>query len=355
MGRLRLMKKIKDPELFKTIKQFLTVYLPEIRKKSKNTVESYKFAINLYLIFIRDNKQKYLTNVTSYDFNRDNIMAFMGWLEKTRSNEVTTINQRLSHIRTFCSYLNKKKQLAYADLNDIAEIARRPDQRRIKMVYLSIEDMKLILEQPDISRETGMRDKFYIALLYDSGCRNQEILDLRIQDFVIKSANEAELHVVGKGRKYRVTPITADVVKIFYEYCKIYHPNYKKEIDSYLFYTTRKDVVTQMSADNVQRFLKVYENKAIQIKPEIVHLHPHLFRHTRAMHLYMAGVPLPLVSEWLGHTNLETTQIYAQATIEMKRKASEKLAENENSVFKDDVTFKYADDDEILKKLSGLK
>lgn len=73
------------------------------------------------------------------------------------------------------------------------------------------------------------------------------------------------------------------------------------------------------------------------------------------MHLYMAGVPLPLVSEWLGHTNLETTLIYAQATIEMKRKASEKLAENENSFFKNDVTFKYADDDEILKKLSGLK
>ena len=177
------MKKIKDPELFKTIKGFLTVYMPQIRKKSENTVESYKFAINLYLIFIQDNKQKSLTDVTASDFNRDNIMAFMDWLEKTRSNEVTTINQRLSHIRTFCSYLNKKKQLEYADLNDIAEIARRSDQRRTKMVYLSIEDMKLILEQPDISRETGMRDKFYIALLYDSGCRDQEILDLKIQDF----------------------------------------------------------------------------------------------------------------------------------------------------------------------------
>jgi integrase len=175
--------------------------------------------------------------------------------------------------------LNKKKQLAYTDLNDIVEIARRPDQRRTKMVYLSIEDMKLILEQPDISRETGMRDKFYIALLYDSGCRDQEILDLRMQDFVIKRDNEAELHIVGKGKKYRVTPITADVVKIFYEYCKIYHPDYKKEKDSYLFYTTRKDAVTQMSADNVQRFLKVYENKAMRIKPEIAHLHPHLFRH----------------------------------------------------------------------------
>lgn len=86
MGRLRLMKKIKEPQLFKTIKEFLIVYLFTIRKKSESTVDSYKFAINLYLIFIQDNKQKSLTDVTASDFNRDDIMAFMDWLEKTRNN-----------------------------------------------------------------------------------------------------------------------------------------------------------------------------------------------------------------------------------------------------------------------------
>lgn len=74
---------------------------------------------------------------------------------------------------------------------------------------------------------------------------------------------------------------------------------------------------------------------------------------TYAMHLCMVGVPLPIVSEWLGHTNLEKTQIYAQTTIEMKRKAVEELAENEKSVFKNDVTFKYAENDQILRKLTG--
>jgi hypothetical protein len=73
------------------------------------------------------------------------------------------------------------------------------------------------------------------------------------------------------------------------------------------------------------------------------------------MHLYMAGVPLPLISEWLGHSKLETTQIYASATTEMKRKAVEKLALDESSVFNSDVAFKYADDDETLKRLYGLK
>ena len=73
------------------------------------------------------------------------------------------------------------------------------------------------------------------------------------------------------------------------------------------------------------------------------------------MHLYMAGVPLPLVSEWLGHSDEETTRIYAMATDEMKRQAHEKLEESQGSVFKDEVAFKYADDEETLKKLSGLK
>lgn len=111
-----------------------------------------------------------------------------------------------------------------------------------------------------------------------------------------------------------------------------------------------------MSADNVQRFMKVYEKSAQCVDRTLPHLHPHLFRHRRALHLYIAGVPLPLVAEWLGHSNLETTLIYyAQASLEMKRKAASKLADDDKSVFREDITFKYADDEEILKKLSGLK
>ena len=80
----------------------------------------------------------------------------------------------------------------------------------------------------------------------------------------------------------------------------------------------------------------------------------HLFRHTRAMHLYMAGMPLEMVAQWLGHSQMETSLIYANATIEMKRAAVEKISSKENSVFRDDETFKYKDDDDIIKQLYGL-
>ncbi len=207
-----------------------------------------------------------------------------------------------------------------------------------------------------LQRKQVYEINFSLLFFHDSGCGVQDILDLKVKDFVFKrNDNKAELRILGKGRKYRVTPVTKEVVKLFHKYFRIYHFEDDNEQNTYLFYTVKKGIISQMSSDNVQRFLKVYEKEAKKIQLDLPHLHAHLFRHTRAIRLYMAGVPLPLVAEWLGNSNLETTQIYAQSTVEMKRKAVDKLANGEKSVFDNDVTFKYANGDEILRKLCGLK
>lgn len=109
-----------------------------------------------------------------------------------------------------------------------------------------------------------------------------------------------------------------------------------------------------MSCDTAQAFIKKYGIMAQNIIPAIPHVHPHLFRHTRAMHLYMAGMPLELVSQWLGHSQLETSLIYARATTDMKRKAVDKISSKENSVFKSDEKFKYADNEDVIRQLYGL-
>ena len=110
-----------------------------------------------------------------------------------------------------------------------------------------------------------------------------------------------------------------------------------------------------MSSDNVSRILAGCEEEVRKSNPDLVHLHSHLFRRTRAMHLYQAGVPLPTISEWLGHSNIETTRFYAKVTEEMKREALHKLSDSDRSVFKDDVVFKYANDEDAIKRLCGLK
>lgn len=345
------MTKIKDPELFDNIKDFLTSYLPVIRAKSSNTITAYKSTLNLYLSFIQKFCHKRLADVTKEDFNQTNILEFLEWLKIERQNCTATRNQRLVHIRQYCKYLMGSDILSFSDFVKIQKIAKETDPPKDELEYLTIEQTKLVLAQPETNKNIGVRDHFFISLLYDSGCRDQEILDLQVGDFV-EMKTCAELHIVGKGHKYRAIPISKDVQKMFHEYCKIYHTDLQK--NALLFYTIRNGVKTKMSPDNVARFLNKYEKQARKTDPNIPHIHPHLFRHTRAMHLYMAGMPLPLVSEWLGHSQLETTTIYARATTEMKRKAIEKISTAENAVFKKDEVFKYIDNDEVIKKLYGL-
>ena len=347
--------KIKDPALYRLMKSFLITYLPDTRQKSKHTIQAYRDALNLYVLFLEEEKYIKFKDVSVSDFNQQNISSFLRWLHDKRGNESTTINQRLSHIKGFCRYIQKKDILSFKTYSEICEIAEYKDERVKDFIWLTIEDVKLVLKQPDINKKTGIRDRFFISLMYESGCRNDEILHLKLKNIVINKEGEPDVHIFGKGSKHRCTPLSKDIVPYFNEYCKLYHLDSANSSDELLFYTVRNGIKSQMSQDNVQRFMRTYEKKAREINADLPHLHPHLWRRTRAMHLYLAGVPLPLISEWLGHSSMETTQIYARATDEMKRQAQRKIGEKEGSVFKDDVAFKYADNEDVLKKLAGLK
>ena len=351
-------RKIAESVLYAKIKEFLTSYLPVIKKRSPHTVDAYRDVLNLYLSYICNVKNRKMAEISLADFNQRDIIGFLGWLEKEKGNLPTTLNQRLAHIKGFCKFLMKKDVLAFIEYERISDISDYVDERIGDFEWLSIEDVKLILEQPDIRKKTGIRDRFFLALLYETGCRNDEILHIRMKDFTKMKNGDMSVHIFGKGNKHRCTPLSKDILPYFEEYCKQYHENYEEDTvtDDLLFYTIRKGIKTAMSQDNVQRFLKKYEKQARLTNPDLPHLHAHLWRRTRAMHLYRAGVPLPLVSEWLGHASEETTRVYyAKATEDMKRKAQQTAVEKGLSAFDKDVPFKYADDEEALKKLCGLK
>lgn len=254
-------------------------------------------------------------------------------------------------MRKFCRYLLQDDPQRISQLSSIQDIAKLRDTIRNKLVYLTVEETKIILSQPDILSLHGIRDRFFMYLLYDSGCRVQEMLDLKTNSFEIGKTG-AKLHVIGKGNKYRVLPISAELIPMYTEYCQKYHGS-GNDTDL-LFYTKRKGLYSKMSSDNVRIFIERYGAIARKNMPSIPHIKPHLFRHTRAMHLYMAGMPLELISQWLGHSQMETTLIYAGATAEMKRREVEKIYKKENSVFNENEKFKYENDNEVIKRLYGL-
>ena len=346
------MQKLDDPKFIGCLSHFLTTYLPVIRKRSDNTISAYRDAIKLYLQWVQAEGKKTLTSVTAEDFSQENVCSFLSWLSKTRNNTATTLNQRLSHIKSFCRYLINSHPEYLPIVGGVLNINDFSDERKEEFVWLSIEQMNMLLTLPDRSKRTELRDFFFLSLIYDSGCRESEILGLKLKDFVKERDGGAVIHVFGKGNKHRITPISKNVVGYFNEYCKVFHRDMFP--DEYIFYTMHNGERRRMSPDNIRLILLSYEKKAREKDASIPHLHSHMFRRTRAMLLYQGGMPLPLVAEWLGHSQMETTNIYAKATIEMKKAARDRVAENQKSVFHDREKFKYADDEEILRKLMGL-
>jgi site-specific recombinase XerD len=228
------------------------------------------------------------------------------------------------------------------------QLSKLSDDADSRFEWLTLEQVRLILSLPDPTTRYGIRDLAYLSLLYDSGARNGEILGLRIEDVYMD--NQCSIHVTGKGEKHRNIPISGEVAEILKCYLDIFHTVTNKK--RWLFYTSRHGVEGAMSADNTARIMEKYEQIARRDCSDLAHLHPHIWRHTRSMHLYKAGMPLPLLSEWLGHAQLETTLIYAHADTEMKRKAIEAAMKGEELVVERQVPV--YDDEEIIKRLYAL-
>ena len=217
------------------------------------------------------------------------------------------------------------------------------------VTYLESEQKVTVLTM----QSSDFGQKNIAEFLYESGARINEVLSLKLLDVKATSNGEADVHFYGKGKKHRITPLSREIWNQFEDYCEKYHPD--KTSEDLLFYSFRNGRRNKMSSDNVSRILAGCEEEVRKSNPDLVHLHSHLFRRTRAMHLYQAGVPLPTISEWLGHSNIETTRFYAKVTEEMKREALHKLGDSDSSIFKDDVVFKYANDEDTIKRLCGLK
>lgn len=344
--------KAKDPKLISLMGEFMRAYLPGVRNRDEDTVDSYRYSINLFISYLESEKNVTVLTMQASDFNQKNITGFMTWLKSDRKNVATTVNHRLSDLRGFCKYLYKKKALSLDEYEAVREINDIDDDRIIEFTWLSVDDVHLILKSVKDNRD-ATRDYFLLSLLYESGARINEVLSLRLLDIKSTSNGEADVHFYGKGKKHRITPLSREIWSQFGSYCEKYHPN--KVPEDMLFYSIRNGKRSKMSSDNVSRILSQCEEKVRADNPGLIHLHSHLFRRTRAMHLYQAGVPLPTISEWLGHSNIETTRFYAKITEEMKREALHKLSDSDNSVFKDDVVFKYANDEDTIKRLCGLK
>jgi len=341
-----------DERLFGLARDFLTIYLPKQKSCSENTIKAYREVLNLLFGYIKRENGFALSEITFETITSQTILGFLDWLKSSRGCSVSTRNHRLSCICSFYKYAGNMDMTVTAYISDIQKVPvkKLPVSQLIK--YFSENTLKVILAQPDTNTLKGIRNLFYMVLLYDTGARNQEILDLKVSDIHVSDKNPYVL-VTGKGRKTRIVPVMQKTVEHYNRYVNLFHDG--KVIEDPLFYVARKGVKHKMSDDNVSKFIKAYGASAKATSNDVPeNLHPHMFRHARAIHLYRGGMPLTLISEWLGHAQLETTLIYAYADTNMKREAIDKATSKSNPLVNSNVKPVWQDDETIIKRLYGL-
>jgi site-specific recombinase XerD len=305
------------PSLPSLLRLFFLHWLGEQQNASPKTVEAYRDAWRLFLRFVSDRKRKGVAQLRLEDLDESEVLAFLEHIEKTRKVSIATRNCRLAALRSFFSFVANREPLA---AEQCVEVLRIPFKRKPKraMVYLEPVEVAAILAQPDKSILEGQRDHVLLSLLYNTGSRIEEALNLCPQDFHF--ATPSHVRLFGKGRKERIAPLWPETVNVLRALLRRQprQPNEQVFLNRY---------GTRLSPSGFRYRLRQYIIAAARKQPSLARkkITPHSFRHTIAVHLVSSGVDVTVIRSWLGHAHLSTTNIYAEANLEAKRRALEQV------------------------------
>ena len=254
------------------------------------------------------------------DVTKQSVIEFLDWLQGKRKNSNATRNLRLAAIHSFFKYIQYFAPDNLYECQNILSIKVKKKEKPT-INYLTLDGIKLLLEQPDRKTLKGRRDLALLSLMYDTGARVQEIIDLTPSDLHLDKP--MTIRVTGKGNKTRIIPLLEGQVKILRSYLSE-NNLIKPFAGSYpLFFNSRKEKLTRAGITHI---LLKYSDKARQVNQQLIpdKISCHIIRHSKAMHLLQAGVNLIYIRDILGHVSVETTEIYARADSKQKREAIEK-------------------------------
>ena len=303
---------MKPTDFGSNLTNYLTVFLPGQRGISRNTIKSYADTFRLFFIYYRDVLGKKPERLTIANFNNELIGGFLDWLVEKRNNSIATRNQRLSALQAYCRYLLIESP-EYISLLQINLQIPRKKYTKPQIGYLSHEETTEMLRKPDVNTLAGRSDLALLVLLYDSGARVSELTALKVRDLRLDEYPIVTLH--GKGGKIRQVPLAKKTATILSKYLQEHHLTSPDKYDFNVFINKQNRPLTRAGVTYILQ--KYTGNEKIT---------PHMIRHTKAMHLLQAGVNIIYIRDIMGHSSIDTTNIYARADTEMKRKALEVLS-----------------------------
>jgi site-specific recombinase XerD len=298
--------------------RFFTQRLMQQRQASPHTVSSYRDTFRLLLRFAADRTGKAPSSLAWQDIDAPLISAYLIDLEDRRGITARSRNLRLTAIRSLFKYAAFELPEHAQQIQRVLAIpCKRCTHRQVG--YLNREEVDALLAAPDQSSWAGRRDHAWILLAVQSGLRLSELTGLNREDVILGAG--AHVRVMGKGRKERCTPLTQQTAAVLRAWLE--EP---ARGEGQIVFPNREG--GRLSSDGVQYLLAKHVDQARQRCPALhtKRVFPHLLRHTAAMNLLQAGVDTTVIAMWLGHESVETTHVYLNADLELKRRVLAKTA-----------------------------
>lgn len=295
------------------VQRYFCQYLVGQRDVSPQTINAYRDTFKLLIRFLEKRYRKRADELSVADLSAPRILAFLDDLERRRGNSARSRNARLAAIRSFIRYTASVEPLLLPLAQRLVAIpAKRFDHREVG--YLSRKQMQSLLEAPDASTKTGLRDLVLLMLMYNTGARVSEITTLRVGDLHLDDGGA--IHIRGKGRKQRSVPLWRRTVRLLRQWLK----QTDSSPDNPLLPNSRGAAMTRAGvAQRLRRTMKLAAQRDSTLGNRTVS--PHTIRHTTAMHMLQSGVDLSVIAMWLGHESIQTTHQYLRADLETKKKA----------------------------------
>ncbi len=306
------------PTLAHWLQRFLGYYLPVHRGLTVNTILAYRDTLKLLLCYAADRLKKPVDKLTIGDLDEPLVLSFLDHLEKDRACTARTRNVRLAAIRAFFGFAGREEPTLLVQAQSVRTIP--PKRTPYPTIgYLEENEMQALLNAVDVRSRTGVRDRALLLLLYNTGARVSEIAHLELPDVRLDGAGQVKLF--GKGRKTRFCPLWSETVQELRSYLSRRQP--KEPQTQQIFLDANGRPITRFG---IRHVISRYAAKALRTCPSMAGriITPHTIRHTTAMHLLRSGNDVNMVSYWLGHADTNTTHIYIEIDMRMKREMIEK-------------------------------
>ena len=312
---------MKPTDFSKYLTDYLTQYLPVECGVSRNTIQAYSHTFTIFLHYMNQEEGIKPENLYIKEITKDRIIHFLDWLEKERQCGISTRNARLATLHSFFRFIQYRDVTGLKQWQEILSI-RFKKHASPEMAYLTVDGLKHLLKQPDIQTKYGRRDLTLLGLLYDSGARVQELINLTPADLRFEEITTIKL--TGKGNKVRIVPLSSAQVQNLKRYMtenKLFDSQNKAHP---LFSNPQNNHLSRVAIlDIVKKYADMARNSAPDLIPYKIGCHT--FRHSKAIHMLEADINLVYIRDFLGHVSISTTEVYARASARKKMEALQKM------------------------------